>query len=121
LKSGSHNLLEPSGPVQACNGIDLPFILEHEYCEMLAVAMLSALYCSCFLQLLFWDTDISSRFLSWCKILMILVMVYCIRLEVFTVQKILKAKLSRWRVYVFFLMLVPNLLDLPEMKEVAFL
>jgi len=25
LKSGSLNLLEPSGPVQACNGIDLPF------------------------------------------------------------------------------------------------
>jgi hypothetical protein len=26
LKSGSLNLLETSGPVQACNGIDLPFI-----------------------------------------------------------------------------------------------
>jgi len=25
LKSGSLNLLEPSGPVQACNGIPLPF------------------------------------------------------------------------------------------------
>jgi hypothetical protein len=25
LKSGSLNLLEPSGPVKACNGIDLPF------------------------------------------------------------------------------------------------
>ena len=25
LKSGSHNLLEPSGPVQACNGIALSF------------------------------------------------------------------------------------------------
>jgi hypothetical protein len=25
LKSGSLNLLEPLGPVQACNGIDLPF------------------------------------------------------------------------------------------------
>jgi len=25
LKSGSLNLLEPSGPAQACNGIDLPF------------------------------------------------------------------------------------------------
>ena len=25
LKSGSLNLLEPSGPVQACNGIALPF------------------------------------------------------------------------------------------------
>jgi len=27
LKSGSLNLLEPSGPVQACNGIALPFLL----------------------------------------------------------------------------------------------
>ena len=25
LKSGSHNLLEPSGPVEVCNGIALPF------------------------------------------------------------------------------------------------
>jgi hypothetical protein len=25
LKSGSLNLLEPSGPVQACNGLALPF------------------------------------------------------------------------------------------------
>jgi len=25
LKSGSLNLLEPSGPVEACNGIALPF------------------------------------------------------------------------------------------------
>jgi len=29
LKSGSLNLLEPSGPVQACNGIVLPLT----YCE----------------------------------------------------------------------------------------
>jgi len=27
LKSGSLNLLEPSGPVQACNGIALPLNL----------------------------------------------------------------------------------------------
>jgi len=27
LKSGSFNLLEPSGPVQACNGIALPLLL----------------------------------------------------------------------------------------------
>jgi len=26
LKSGSLNLLEPSGPVQACNGIALPLL-----------------------------------------------------------------------------------------------
>ena len=29
LQSGSHNLLEPSGPVQACNGIALPFTVTH--------------------------------------------------------------------------------------------
>jgi hypothetical protein len=29
LKSGSLNLLEPSGPVKACNGISLPFTI---YC-----------------------------------------------------------------------------------------
>ena len=29
LKSGSLNLLEPSGPVQACNGIALPFTMLH--------------------------------------------------------------------------------------------
>ena len=28
LKSGNLNLLEPSGPVQACNGIALPFYLD---------------------------------------------------------------------------------------------
>ena len=28
LKSGSLNLLEPSGTVQACNGVDLPFTLD---------------------------------------------------------------------------------------------
>jgi len=27
MKSGKLNLLEPSGPVQACNGTDLPFTL----------------------------------------------------------------------------------------------
>ena len=27
LKSGNLNLLEPSGPVQACNGVALPFFL----------------------------------------------------------------------------------------------
>jgi len=29
LKSGSLNLLEPSGPLQACNGIALPLPLLH--------------------------------------------------------------------------------------------
>jgi hypothetical protein len=29
LKSGSLNLLEPSGPVQACTGIALPLLLYH--------------------------------------------------------------------------------------------
>jgi hypothetical protein len=31
LKCGSLNLLEPSGPVQACNGIALPLPLPHSY------------------------------------------------------------------------------------------
>jgi hypothetical protein len=28
MKSGSLNLLEPSGPVKVCNGIAFPFLLE---------------------------------------------------------------------------------------------
>jgi len=28
FKSGNLNLMEPSGPVQACNGIALPFIVD---------------------------------------------------------------------------------------------
>jgi len=31
LKSGSLNLLEPSGPVQACNGIALPLTLPFSF------------------------------------------------------------------------------------------
>jgi hypothetical protein len=31
LKSGSLNLLEPSGPAQACNGIALPYVLYYTY------------------------------------------------------------------------------------------
>jgi hypothetical protein len=31
LKSGSFNLLEPSGPVKACNGIDLPSPLPYRF------------------------------------------------------------------------------------------
>ena len=94
--------------------------LEHEHCEMLAVALPCAPYCSCFLQLLFWDTDFFSCFLPWCKVLMTLVMVYCITLEVFRVENIPIAKLSRWSEY-FFLNVGTYLLDLPEMKEVTFL
>jgi hypothetical protein len=30
LTFGNLNLLEPSGPVKACNGIDLPFLLPIE-------------------------------------------------------------------------------------------
>jgi hypothetical protein len=33
LKSGSLNLLEPSGPVKACNGIALPFLYLLTYCN----------------------------------------------------------------------------------------
>jgi hypothetical protein len=32
LKSGSLSLLEPYGPLQACNGIDLPLLLPHLFC-----------------------------------------------------------------------------------------
>jgi len=28
MKSGYLNFLEPSGPLQACNGTDLPFIVQ---------------------------------------------------------------------------------------------
>jgi len=31
LKSGNLILLEPSGPVQACNGISLPLLYVHYY------------------------------------------------------------------------------------------
>jgi len=51
---------------------------------------------------------------------MTLVMVYCITLEVFRVENIPIAKLSRWSEY-FFLNVGTYLLDLPEMKEVTFL
>jgi len=34
LKSGSLNLLEPSGPVQACNGIALPLHTVCTVCEI---------------------------------------------------------------------------------------
>jgi hypothetical protein len=45
LKSGNLNLLEPSGPVQACNGIALPFNIlvfpvenhRNQYCEKCVV------------------------------------------------------------------------------------
>ena len=34
MKSGNLNFLEPSGPLQACNGTDLPFLLQYvmSYC-----------------------------------------------------------------------------------------
>jgi hypothetical protein len=48
MKSGSLNLLEPSGPVQACNGIALPLPL-----PLLAPSQNSDLY-SHFLENLKW-------------------------------------------------------------------
>jgi hypothetical protein len=30
-KSGGHNFLEPSGPVQACNGTSLPFTIGQKF------------------------------------------------------------------------------------------
>jgi len=38
MKSGSPNLLEPSGPVQACNGIALPLLLKYvwaHFCKII--------------------------------------------------------------------------------------
>jgi hypothetical protein len=35
MKSGSLNLLEPSGPVQACNGIALPYYFDLEGATLL--------------------------------------------------------------------------------------
>jgi len=37
LKSGSLNLLEPSGPVQACNGIALPLPLPLQSAKAMAL------------------------------------------------------------------------------------
>ena len=34
LKSGSLSLLEPSGPVQACNGIALPFTMAEKHSKV---------------------------------------------------------------------------------------
>jgi hypothetical protein len=46
LKSGSLNLLEPSGPVQACNGIALPLPLPW-YCASKIDVMTLVLLCIC--------------------------------------------------------------------------
>ena len=40
LKSGSLNLLEPSGPVQTCNGIALPFMYHIMYKNELFLSFL---------------------------------------------------------------------------------
>jgi len=50
LKSGSLNLLEPSGPVQACNGIALPLplplpTLRNRKLNMLSLKMNEESYC----------------------------------------------------------------------------
>jgi hypothetical protein len=45
LKSGSLNLLEPSGPVQACNGIVLPFLISHLIIGLVSGPILSLLEC----------------------------------------------------------------------------
>jgi hypothetical protein len=42
MKSGSLNLLEPSGPVQACNGIALPLPLPANMQEEGSVVLLDA-------------------------------------------------------------------------------
>jgi hypothetical protein len=42
MKSGNLNFLEPSGPLQACNGTDLPFITFSE-CMFAALVILRAM------------------------------------------------------------------------------
>jgi hypothetical protein len=41
MKSGSLNLLEPSGPVKACNGIALPLLLSRRQRERERSALLN--------------------------------------------------------------------------------
>jgi hypothetical protein len=57
LKSGSLNLLEPSGPVKACNGIALPLLYRalldavqnnHQYAMICTTALLFILAPTCF-------------------------------------------------------------------------
>ena len=51
LKSGSLNLLEPSGPVQACNGIALSFLYGCIFCILLFnfVSYVFLILCLCIL------------------------------------------------------------------------
>jgi len=42
-KSGNLNFLEPSGPVQACNGSDLPFFEIFEYFTITIILFISSL------------------------------------------------------------------------------
>ena len=41
-KSGNLNFLEPSGPVQACNGTALPLPLNHHCCSVTVAVMPAA-------------------------------------------------------------------------------
>ena len=36
MKSGKLNFLEPSGPLQACNGTDLPFIVKQKHVKQIS-------------------------------------------------------------------------------------
>jgi len=49
MKSGSLNLLEPSGPVQACNGTALPYTLTMNVLSWMQVVALYTLLCCRFL------------------------------------------------------------------------
>jgi hypothetical protein len=56
LKSGSLNLLEPSGLLQACNGIALPFSGPFEKSMMFTIIVssfiLGILFCCCYLSII---------------------------------------------------------------------
>ena len=39
MKSGNLNFLEPSGPLQACNGTDLPFLTTKVYTDAMRRAL----------------------------------------------------------------------------------
>jgi hypothetical protein len=59
LKSGIFNLLEPSGPVKACNGIALPSPLQQQFPQQVCSAQ-----CGWFWWL--FNFELSSMFFRYC-------------------------------------------------------
>jgi len=43
MKSGNRNFLEPSGPLQACNGTDFPFSISSQYMNYEALKVRNSL------------------------------------------------------------------------------